>query len=211
MAEGRGVGTPQLPPYPLLAPMAQKYYREVSRQNDAMDVLSVRAVDMHILKDSLREARDKLGKASTESDYRVYERVQEVRRAVEGEMQRWRSQHAMVTQELMSAREQLATALAHAARDKEAQQATHAAALEAERDKFRSRLAVEIERTNKAEAEVARLKAKFGKKLWQVEEAHQKEVRESEEAMTDHGDGCGFDQDCGCGDDRGWCGTNGCD
>lgn len=59
-----------------------------------------------------------------------------------------------VTSELLSAREQLADTLADAAREKDALRAQHAAALEAERDRFKSRLAVEIERTNAAEVEV---------------------------------------------------------
>lgn len=42
-----------------------------------------------------REMRDKLGKAATSADYRVYEREQEVRRAMEGDVTRWRSDHAV--------------------------------------------------------------------------------------------------------------------
>jgi len=39
------------------------------------------------------------------------------------------------------------------------------------------RLAAEILRTNAAEHEVQRIKAKFGKKLWDVGEEHQQQVR----------------------------------
>lgn len=38
-------------------------------------------------------------------------------------------------------------------------------------------LAAEITRTNASETEVQRIKAKFGKKLWDVEEHHKQEVR----------------------------------
>eukprot|EP00955_Chlamydomonas_euryale_P007128 75508-Chlamydomonas_euryale.AAC.1 len=40
-----------------------------------LDVVSVRGVDMSILKESVRELKDKLAKAATQTEYRLYERV----------------------------------------------------------------------------------------------------------------------------------------
>ncbi len=47
---------------------------------------------------------------------------------------------------------------------------------------------MEIERTNKAEDDLGRLMAKYGKKLKQLQESHQAEVRSCDNAAADDDD-----------------------
>jgi hypothetical protein len=77
---------------------------------------------------------------------------------------------------MQGARDALTAAEADAQQERTTLAEQYAQGLRKEREKFESRLAVEIERTNASESEVGRVKAKFGKKLWQVEEDHKQEV-----------------------------------
>ncbi|KAF5840506.1 hypothetical protein DUNSADRAFT_16447, partial [Dunaliella salina] len=78
-----------------------------------------------------------------------------------------------------------AAAEAKAAREHvESLEAQHRADLEAERDKLESRLAAEIARTNAAENEVQRIKAKFGKKLYTVEKDHKQETGTAQDKIV---------------------------
>eukprot|EP00195_Chlamydomonas_chlamydogama_P011729 CAMPEP_0202911176 /NCGR_PEP_ID=MMETSP1392-20130828/54265_1 /ASSEMBLY_ACC=CAM_ASM_000868 /TAXON_ID=225041 /ORGANISM="Chlamydomonas chlamydogama, Strain SAG 11-48b" /LENGTH=81 /DNA_ID=CAMNT_0049601577 /DNA_START=1 /DNA_END=243 /DNA_ORIENTATION=+ len=62
------------------------------QRDNAVEIVSVRAVDVLLLKETVRELQDRLAKAATESEYKLYEREQEVRRQMEGELNKWKAE-----------------------------------------------------------------------------------------------------------------------
>lgn len=57
-------------------------------------------------------------------------------------------------------------------------------ALREQQDMFEKKLAAEIARTDAAEREMQRLRAKFGRKLWQLDEEHGAALREAGETQA---------------------------
>jgi 3-deoxy-D-arabino-heptulosonate 7-phosphate (DAHP) synthase len=58
--------------------------------SDDLEIISVRAVDVQILKENLKEVKDLYTKAVSDTEYRLYERETEVKRATEAETKKLR-------------------------------------------------------------------------------------------------------------------------
>eukprot|EP00798_Chlamydomonas_sp_ICE-L_P002493 gene2493-5445_t len=56
-------------------------------------VVSIRDVDIHSMKDSIRELKDRLNKAATTNEYKMYEREQAVRRETDGDLNKWKLEY----------------------------------------------------------------------------------------------------------------------
>ncbi|KAG1670096.1 hypothetical protein FOA52_013672, partial [Chlamydomonas sp. UWO 241] len=75
--------------------------------DNPLDVVMVRGVDMAMLKEAARELKDKLAKAATQTEYKLYEREQEVRRVLEGELTSWRESSESARTELLHTKDAL--------------------------------------------------------------------------------------------------------
>ncbi|EFJ44044.1 hypothetical protein VOLCADRAFT_118871 [Volvox carteri f. nagariensis] len=140
-------------------------------------IVSVRAVDLQNLKESQRELKDRLAKAATEAEYKMYEREQAVRREFEGEVSRLRHEVEVLRADLEYTRT--------TANDEAAMTRDFERALREQQDMFEKKLAAEISRTDAAEREMQRLRAKFGRKLWQLDEQQGAIVREATERQSE--------------------------
>ncbi len=85
-----------------------------------------------------RELRDKLTKAATSTEYKVYEREQQVRRTVESELTRLRSEVQTLTSQLKKALNAVAETKAAAEAEADLAQKAMQEALAAERERFES-------------------------------------------------------------------------
>ncbi|GAX76809.1 hypothetical protein CEUSTIGMA_g4255.t1 [Chlamydomonas eustigma] len=140
------------------------------RDKQATQLVSVRMVDLNGLKESVRELKDKMSKAATASEYKLYQREHDVRRELEGELNHWKSESEELQSQLRAAHKELNYAKESHYTAEQQLRAEMEEALDVERDAFMAKYAVEIERTNIAETGMERAKAKFGKKLWEMEE-----------------------------------------
>ncbi|KAL6745192.1 hypothetical protein V8C86DRAFT_3035790 [Haematococcus lacustris] len=173
---GRGAGLAPLPPYSQLADLAKGALSRAKVKDGSVDVVMVRRLDMEELQEGLREMRDKLTKAATAADYRVYEKEHEVKKSVEAELVRWRTEVDRLQRELKESQATLTSSQLAAQQELAGLAERYAAGLQEERQRFEARLAVEIERTNASEEEVGRIKAQFGKKLWKLDLSHKQEA-----------------------------------
>ncbi|GAX82923.1 hypothetical protein CEUSTIGMA_g10350.t1 [Chlamydomonas eustigma] len=140
------------------------------RKKQATQLVSVRMVDLNGLKESVRELKDKMSKAAASSEYKLYQRENEVRREMDGELTHWKSEAEEVQGQLRTALKELNYVKeSHLAAEQQLK-AEMEEALQVERDAFMTKYAIEIERTNIAETSMEKAKAKFGKKLWEIEE-----------------------------------------
>ena len=57
--------------------------------------------------ETCRELKDRLGKAATAAEYKLYEREQEVRRQLDAELGRWRGDYATTHSELIDLKDTL--------------------------------------------------------------------------------------------------------
>ncbi len=97
-------------------------------------MLTLRGSDVMLLKESVRELR----KAASATEYKIYEKEQEVRRSVEGEVARLRSDIAALTTQLASARSEAIEVAANANRALENAAQAAQEALEQERSRLES-------------------------------------------------------------------------
>ncbi|GIL53035.1 hypothetical protein Vafri_8732, partial [Volvox africanus] len=148
-------------------------------------IVSVRAVDLQNLKESQRELKDRLAKAATEAEYKMYEREQGVRREFEGEVSRLRHEVEVLRADLEYTRTTASDESNAAARLKAAMTRDFERALREQQDMFERKLAAEISRTDAAEREMHRLRAKFGRKLWQLDEQQGSIVRDAAEKQSE--------------------------
>lgn len=148
-------------------------------RDSSSDFVSVTSSDLRHLKENTRELKDKLAKQGHQAEFQVYQKEQEVRRELEGDLAYWRKEAEENAAQLLTTRNQLQeTTQAH----EQAEVAMHQAllnAVEEERDKFMSKLSHEVDRTATAEKEVDKMRVKFGKKLWEVEEERVASVKAS--------------------------------
>ncbi|KAG2490754.1 hypothetical protein HYH03_010908 [Edaphochlamys debaryana] len=135
-------------------------------------IVSVRAVDVQLLKENVRELKDRLAKAATEAEYKMYEREQGVRRELEGEVSRLRNEVEVLRADLAYTRATASEDSAAAERQRDGTARDFERALREQQDLFEKKLAAEISRTDAAEREMQRLRAKFGRKLWALDEQH---------------------------------------
>ena len=141
------------------------------------DFVSVRSSDLRLLKENTRELKDKLAKQAHQAEFLVYQKEQEVRRDLEGELHKWRREAEEASTMLLAVRNQLQESkLAHDAAET-SMRLSLTEAVEEERDVFMSKLSQEVERTNEAEKEVDKMRVKFGKRLWEVEEERAANVK----------------------------------
>ena len=161
-----------LPPFSdITAQCAKAVGLLMPRERDlSSEFVSVRSADLRHLRDNARELKDKLAKQAHQAEFLVYQKEQDVKRELEGELSRWRKEAEENAAALLSVRNQLQESkLAHTVAE-ESMRASLQEAIEEERDVFMSKLSQEVERTTEAEKQVDRMRVKFGKRLWEVEE-----------------------------------------
>ncbi|MEW5297651.1 MAG: hypothetical protein WDW36_000847 [Sanguina aurantia] len=128
-------------------------------------IVSVRAQDLQQLKDQARELKDALAKGVSDSDFRVYEREQAVRRELEGVLARLGGQvEGLVAENERASADAGSSARRWATQAEESHQ-SYQRSLAQQQDDYETKLVIEINRTNAAEQALTQLRATFSRKL----------------------------------------------
>lgn len=78
------LGHPFQQPHPFLClschSPTQLMHEALARSGDDMEIISVRSVDVQLMKEAVREVREKMAKAAAEFEYKLYEKEKELTR-----------------------------------------------------------------------------------------------------------------------------------
>eukprot|EP00798_Chlamydomonas_sp_ICE-L_P008139 gene8139-1387_t len=142
------------------------------------EVVSVRASDLITMKDSGREWKDRFGKAATAFEYKMYQREQDIRREMEVELKKLHEEALLLREEVRDSKDVLQSTVNSQQQREQEMKAVHKQSTMDERQIFDHKLSNEIERANLAENENQRLKAKFGKTIWDMDDAQKQTNRD---------------------------------